>query len=957
MSSAPFIQENIALWEKFIAPNLGKTEARQFIQASTKGQRQFADRFINDQLFHPDNAGAGTYIPVDIETHTPGRNHLLAESLAANRSVYSHLDADPAICLTYFTNALKIGKQIVDPLTGESVWERPSERVVMGDLHAFTFEFDINDPTFLKLQLSWLRSPKNPLDCPVGTLYQHLAQFADFAGITVNYSGNKSLHFHLVFDTRMAVDQLGLAAATDVRHGLMSHWDALLPVVLDRLGVRSGITADASLRLPEAYRRVPNGTRVLEKAGHILGIPAGTFVPQVTLWEKWRERAAPGADALFFKPEPFFTGAIFGRARGASNNPTRGLAGKTVPEMLDQLQADRDRVGRTKPRFRKVLTADEMSYCEAKLRAFYPGYPKFEHLAVEGRHWVARFSNSPADRTPSSIMREDHRAVMLVGRDAAGLSPRKLSHDLGVMIRGWVAEFNRPKLPEWQEVDWTVEPVRITPPRPHEIAFSQAATDYEAAARAVRKVIRSAALSNACSLISAPEGIRKTSSLFADHHRIQGALQAQTGAVASMYAFADYKAAEQKCADFNAAQEGRRHSGSAYYGVVLPSFSKAYEQACDALGWMPLTEEDAAGLDCPNLWTAVADHHSEVLDLFKSRNKAMWAEINGRRPVFFTVHDVAQKWKLTTPTRVMWARDFWIGRMEDNLHVRDCRRSLNLGLLVHDEVVADNLVALYRAEVLDWVDGLRTGDPKVWGGHRAALHHQVESFKRYAAVTPMPIIAGSVCPISFNEAREIVGLGRVDWDAVTTQWSGEYQAPDADREATDIYADRMGRRWRVAPKGWWQGVAERVVVLTTEAVPTAVARRIDLGWTILELDTPLLERHCVDVHPQRGVTGPKLLNVVKRYRSTPEASSRTIISNKVKALANTVTHMAARGSNDYIGQDLAQTMTFLTPDEVEKLEALNAWTGHDCQTASNRDPRSAPKRDPLDAGVCNRPAA
>jgi DNA-binding transcriptional LysR family regulator len=28
-----------------------------------------------------------------------------------------------------------------------------------------------------------------------------------------------------------------------------------------------------------------------------------------------------------------------------------------------------------------------------------------------------------------------------------------------------------------------------------------------------------------------------------------------------------------------------------------------------------------------------------------------------------------------------------------------------------------------------------------------------------------------------------------------------------------------------------------------------------------------------------------------------------------------------------------------------------------CQTASNRDPRSAPKRDPLDAGVCNRPAA
>ena len=37
--------------------------------------------------------------------------------------------------------------------------------------------------------------------------------------------------------------------------------------------------------------------------------------------------------------------------------------------------------------------------------------------------------------------------------------------------------------------------------------------------------------------------------------------------------------------------------------------------------------------------------------------------------------------------------------------------------------------------------------------------------------------------------------------------------------------------------------------------------------------------------------------------------------------------MAARGSNEFIGQDLAQTMTFLTPGEVERLEALNAWTG------------------------------
>ena len=37
--------------------------------------------------------------------------------------------------------------------------------------------------------------------------------------------------------------------------------------------------------------------------------------------------------------------------------------------------------------------------------------------------------------------------------------------------------------------------------------------------------------------------------------------------------------------------------------------------------------------------------------------------------------------------------------------------------------------------------------------------------------------------------------------------------------------------------------------------------------------------------------------------------------------------MSARGSNAFIGCDLAQTMTFLTPDEYERLEALNGWTG------------------------------
>jgi hypothetical protein len=42
---------------------------------------------------------------------------------------------------------------------------------------------------------------------------------------------------------------------------------------------------------------------------------------------------------------------------------------------------------------------------------------------------------------------------------------------------------------------------------------------------------------------------------------------------------------------------------------------------------------------------------------------------------------------------------------------------------------------------------------------------------------------------------------------------------------------------------------------------------------------------------------------------------------------DTLTHMAARGSNALIERSILQTMTFMTPDEYEQMQTLNAWTG------------------------------
>ena len=44
-------------------------------------------------------------------------------------------------------------------------------------------------------------------------------------------------------------------------------------------------------------------------------------------------------------------------------------------------------------------------------------------------------------------------------------------------------------------------------------------------------------------------------------------------------------------------------------------------------------------------------------------------------------------------------------------------------------------------------------------------------------------------------------------------------------------------------------------------------------------------------------------------------------------LTETMPHVVARGSNDLMEKNILQTMTFMTPDEYEKLQALNAWIG------------------------------
>ncbi|CAO4145175.1 hypothetical protein [Methylorubrum extorquens] len=901
-------QRLVPFCHNYIAPVLGLKSANQFVKAIEKPATWFADTIMRPRLFRPDFLG-GVYYPVALNPFSLGRNHALAETIGTDLTPQTTYGGDPLTGVTFFANPLRMWVPITvgeDDAASLDEPDRPMDRVVLGDHQVFTFEFDVNDPEFLKLQLSWLRSSKGPLDCPMGDLYRECSGFADFAGLTVNYSGNKSLHIHVVFDTALAAARLGLGeiSSADLRRGLVAHWDRLHDAVLLTLNVQ-GHRADRSLCYPESFRRIPNGSRVIESDGHLLGFPQGTIFPQVTLWEKARGRAAGDSLPLFFTPEAFRAEASIHKAR---------------------------RKATLSPRACRVSTAEE-AYCEERLRAWYPEWPRFDHLDFEGGRYVAKFRNSEADATPSSIMREDYRTIHLVGRDTANLTPRALPYALGVMLAVWRSEFSaRQQDGERLTLQEVLTETQNGTVSPIEERFRRQVVDASSARTEMEAVFRSAVAQHPLLLVVGPEGVGKTSVLMALHYEFTADLERQGESTMAMYAFADYEAARKKCYAFNAAQ-----GDNSLFGVLLPSFSRAYEEECSRLGVSPISTEGAARHGFASRWAAIVKLQAPVIEAFRTRHARLWEEIGDRTPVFFTVHQVAHEWKRTGLTRLMWAPSFW----DDDQGEKEkrntlLRRETKLGLLVHDEVKADSLIEVQPDSVLWWVDALVNSDTKLWCAEQPSLPKLLASYDAYVGAYGFPLIDDREVKVRFEEVRRIAEYGVARWEHVVTVDSGEYgvraiandnAADEGESERKDIYGARHGRDWQVLPREWWHGAAERVVLLTTEAVPTAVARRADPSFTVYELETPLVSRDAVAVHPSRFVRGDNLATLCAEFRAKRSEDDYAIVSNKVAMLSDTMTHMAARGSNDLIGRNVVQTMTFMTPDEYERLQALNAWTG------------------------------
>ena len=343
--------EALAIWDRLVAPRLGRRALDQFKRATLRGDNEFVERVLRPHLFMSGPAGAGgpSYYPVEIFAETPGRNHYLAFQMAnpSRGAFISKCNPQCWAAIEYFANALSVYEPAYE--LGEWGWIGPSWRVALGPFLIFTFEADNSaEPVqFLERQLSWLRSVKHPTDSRIGKLFVDLSKYADFSGITVCYGGNKSLHIHIVFQTdllasRLLIDRKDASPPPRFyRNGIMAIWDRLLPLVETALGNPGDF--DPKLREPEMYRRMPNGMRLVGSPkgggrGHCLGAEPGALIPQITLWERWRARAVAGATALFLDPTAFVAAPDSIQQRVAQARGRRSyVGGDCSPEDLTEL--------------------------------------------------------------------------------------------------------------------------------------------------------------------------------------------------------------------------------------------------------------------------------------------------------------------------------------------------------------------------------------------------------------------------------------------------------------------------------------------------------------------------------------------------------------------------------------------------------------------------------------------
>lgn len=226
----------------------------------------------------------------------------------------------------FFTNPLRLphfGPKYENQSEHAKKWEPPSARPTVGNFLVFTLEYDPDTPAGFEKQLDWLwKEQGDGLTCIVRADQFFRRNYKDYRGYCVVFGGNKSLHFHFVFDStwmqREAIETWAKINNRNPKQVIKSHYkgdisqDAIWPyhrerwraLVKDfRKATGIDVLFDNGMATLCQKRRLPWGLRIEEKANNIHGCLPGDKIPQIVLEERIIVSSPKGAERYFLRAE------------------------------------------------------------------------------------------------------------------------------------------------------------------------------------------------------------------------------------------------------------------------------------------------------------------------------------------------------------------------------------------------------------------------------------------------------------------------------------------------------------------------------------------------------------------------------------------------------------------------------------------------------------------------------
>ena len=930
MKKKSVVEETFDLIDKFYSGKLSKKATNQIKAALNSPKDDFWHDFMEPNIVL-DNRGH----PMTLQDYLSDTDRVVSQEMAdrmgyiclsdraklmgrSQEQLLSHLSEfhfttrrikDPRDGVSLFANYLRFG--VADD---EGCWDAPSDRVMVGPFTIFTIEHDAPSDWatedrigHLETQLSWLRkSGDGENSRAIHRMIEWGRQFSDFRGVVANYSGNKSVHINFIFYTGHIlqhdpglIDKL--RPAYSAAFGRLSDaFTELLP---------AAVKPDPALRQPEQFRKLPNGTFVVPKdKEHLFGVPAGARIKQMTLYERLLSKAPAGADKLFL--DPVEIERLSSRA---------GSSGATKTKRISSLNP-----GWASP--------DEQAYCFNKLSAMIDarsvdGFPKLASLDFEPQ-LLAHLLANERDRNPNVVIYENSART-----HAAGGQRPKNHIDIGLPLAHHVAKWQR----EWRRQNPGAHSALLHDPRlvtlieptqpDQSLTHQQARDDFQ---RQMSEWIDAKPIL----LVRGPEGVGKTTHamrklpgivnrlIMSDQEHIADNLDHEIGRTIhlrpSMVATSSYEQAKDKCAQFN-----QTCSTQGFIGILFESFNRIYDRALaqrfgEDWATQKLRKSDAARSRCSSVIAAIRKLQPEVWERMEQLHAEMlkpWtASPAHTHVVLFTVHDVAHQWAEDGLSRLFSHRDFFKTPQENYWKLRD---DTELRVAIHDELDWSHFIHLQPYKDVLWCQEMFNRDD-VWTTRYPDLSQAFQSWQRNSQLVPGKLDFELACEIHQKgfSADANAGVGPVER-------YGVYE----NGEPWQMYQDAHQNRYCYVKRSWWVGLAQKTLLLTTEALPMALFRQsMTRDDEAVIFDGSRLSAATGEIEVYRLNTVPSKENekTIKTMRDHLDRPELRVIANGAASVPNTITYVSAKGRNDLADEDLLQIANFAAPvGEYDVLQVVN----------------------------------